>query len=89
MSRIFALLLLIFLWPFLLTACGSTDTQSAGNDSVSSQTVYSGDIEDKGESLRYELYINDDGTCEFNQYYLNECHKIFKNIIDGLEIPEE
>lgn len=26
---------------------------------------------------------------EDNQYYLNECHKIFKNIIDGLEIPEE
>lgn len=32
---------------------------------------------------------NYDGISEDNQYYLNECHKIFKNIIDGLEIPEE
>ena len=32
---------------------------------------------------------NYDDISEDNQYYLNECHKIFKNIIDGLEIPEE
>ena len=30
-----------------------------------------------------------DDISEDNQYYLNECYKIFKNIIDGLEISEE
>lgn len=26
---------------------------------------------------------------EDDLYYLKECHQIFKNVIDGLEIPEE
>ena len=56
----------------ILTGCGQGDTPGVSNDSVMTPVIYSGDIEDKGESLRYELSVNPDGTCEFDQYYLNE-----------------
>ena len=56
----------------ILTGCEQGDTPGVSNDSVMTPVIYSGDIEDKGESLRYELSVNPDGTCEFDQYYLNE-----------------
>ncbi|MCR5635218.1 MAG: hypothetical protein K6F90_07875 [Lachnospiraceae bacterium] len=64
--------LLSAIFLIILTGCGQGDTPGVSNDSVMTPVIYSGDIEDKGESLRYELSVNPDGTCEFDQYYLNE-----------------
>ena len=54
-----------------IAGCGNPGT-SASENASNPVTLYSGDIQDKGENLRYELSVSENGTCLFDQYYLND-----------------
>lgn len=62
MKKTFSLLIICILC-ISIAGCGKQSTNIA---------TYTGIIEGDVENIKYELTVNEDMTCEFNQYYLNQ-----------------